>query len=118
MRMWMIDPKIMCRKHLMGEHLECHMFLGSIRNNKKLDGFVEKNCLEFKNLKKRHDEIITEMQLRGYTHKSPLKFDQKKYLNKYPPKIINSIVDKEKSIKDLLSRCHECFFRCEKIMNG
>ena len=30
MRMWMIDPKLLCRKHLLGEHLEIHMFVGTI----------------------------------------------------------------------------------------
>lgn len=32
MRMWMVDPKIMCRKHLLGEHLELHMLAGCINN--------------------------------------------------------------------------------------
>lgn len=25
MRMWMVDPTIMCRQHLLGEHYELHV---------------------------------------------------------------------------------------------
>jgi len=28
MRMWMLNPKALCRKHLMGEHVEIHMLVG------------------------------------------------------------------------------------------
>lgn len=41
MRHWLVRPELMCSKHLLGEHLECHMFLGSMRGNKSLDGFYE-----------------------------------------------------------------------------
>jgi hypothetical protein len=30
MRMWMVPPKVMCRKHLLGEHVEIHMLAGSL----------------------------------------------------------------------------------------
>jgi hypothetical protein len=28
--MWMVDPRIMCRNHLLGEHAEIHMFVWNI----------------------------------------------------------------------------------------
>jgi hypothetical protein len=31
MRMWMVNPRIMCGNHLLGEHLETHMFYGIIK---------------------------------------------------------------------------------------
>ena len=31
MRMWMIDPTLLCRKHLLGEHGELHKFIPSFR---------------------------------------------------------------------------------------
>ena len=31
MRMWNVDPKLMCNKHLLGEHVEMHMFFGTIQ---------------------------------------------------------------------------------------
>ena len=42
MRMWLVDPKKLCREHLLGEHLEMHMFAYSINNDKNIEGFLEK----------------------------------------------------------------------------
>ena len=30
MRMWMVNPGFMCNKHLLGEHVECHMLVGHL----------------------------------------------------------------------------------------
>ena len=38
MRMWMIDPKLLCRKHLLGEHGEIHKHLPSLRKGHRVDG--------------------------------------------------------------------------------
>jgi hypothetical protein len=46
MRQWLVDPKKMCRQHLLGEHCEHHMMLGSIRKKKNIDGFEELRHLE------------------------------------------------------------------------
>jgi len=105
MRMWMIEPKLMCRQHLLGEHVESHMFVGSINKHKKLSGFVKKNCLEFKAIKSRHDALVAEMKARGYNHNSPLP-EITNY--NYPDAILNSKVNKEQSLKDLMQRCNKC----------
>ena len=36
--MWMVDPRFMCRAHILGEHRECHALIGTILQsiNKKL----------------------------------------------------------------------------------
>ena len=39
MRMWMLPPAGMCRKHLLGEHVELHMLLGSLRRGKIFRAF-------------------------------------------------------------------------------
>lgn len=72
MRMWMLNPERMCRKHLLGEHVECHMILGSMKKGYSLDGFAKKNCLELAALIGRHDTLSEEMRRRGYKHKSPI----------------------------------------------
>lgn len=41
MRHWLVRPDLMCEKHLLGEHVECHMFQGSMRGNISLTGFYE-----------------------------------------------------------------------------
>ena len=40
MRMWMLPPECMCRKHLLGEHVELHMLLGSMRRGKSIEGLT------------------------------------------------------------------------------
>ena len=34
MRQWMVDPRLLCRKHLLGEHVENHMFIGTLKRVK------------------------------------------------------------------------------------
>jgi len=100
--MWNVDVSKMCKNHLLGEHLEMHMFVGSINKGTSMDGYLEKGLLEIHNLKNRHKELVTEMLNRGYVHKSPLPA-----LHKI---IKNGIVDIEKNKKNLHDRCKECKF--------
>jgi hypothetical protein len=69
--MWALETKSMCRKHLLGEHLECHMFLGAICQEKKLEGFVRKGLLVIEKLAERHNLLAEEMGRRGYKHNTP-----------------------------------------------
>ena len=57
MRMWMIDPTMLCMKHLLGEHVELHMFVGTINKNKKLDGYRKNGLVEIHNIQSRHLEF-------------------------------------------------------------
>ena len=41
MRMWMVPPSKMCRKHLLGEHVELHMIAACLRLGKSIRGYVE-----------------------------------------------------------------------------
>ena len=107
MRMWLVNPKKMCRQHLLGEHSELHMFAGLMRLKKGVAGFIANNLLEPKSLKKRHYELAREMKRRGYLHRSRLNFSQKRisYLDKT---IQNYRMDRKLSQKQLLSRCRRC----------
>ena len=107
MRMWMVDPKKMCRKHLLGEHVECHMFLGSLLKQKSINGFIIKNCLQPLALKQRHDLLVQEMISRGYNHKSILEYDPC-ILNYLPDIIKNYEVNVKDSTVDLITRCKDC----------
>ena len=99
MRMWIIDPTMLCRKHLLGEHVELHMFVGTINKNKKLNGYRENGLVEVHNIKSRHAELVSEMKSRGMNHNSPLqKF-----------KVFNfGFVDIDNSYNELLKRCTHC----------
>ena len=70
--MWMVPPRKMCRKHLLGEHVEIHMAVASLRLGKSIAGSMEKGLLELHSLRRRHDELVVEILRRGYRHHSPL----------------------------------------------
>lgn len=108
MRMWMVNPEFLCRKHLLGEHLECgHMLPGAINNGKigSLVGLAKNRLIEVSKIKERHEKLVLEMQNRGYSHKSDLpEFS----LDSVPDILLNITVDQNKSISDLCERCEEC----------
>jgi len=72
-RMWMTNPKYLCRNHLLGEHKELHQLIGSILAKKSIRGHIEKGQVEVHNIRKRHTELVRELKRRGYNHQSPLK---------------------------------------------
>ena len=98
--MWMTDVTKMCRKHLLGEHVEHHMFVGSL--HKDLTGYVANGLLQAASLTQRHDIIAAEMTRRGYTHRSPLP------QHTVPLQLQSSTVDTVRSTQDLTTRCSEC----------
>lgn len=103
--MWNVNPRFMCRQHLLGEHLEMHMFVGAINKGKKLDGFVKNGLVEMHNIKKRHDELVHEMRQRGYNHKSPLDYSVPFEIGK---------VDVVANFLELSKRCEKCAARQER----
>lgn len=107
MRMWMVAPEIMCRKHLLGEHVEIHMIVGALRKHKNLTGYFKPVVLiELESLQLRHNQLVKEMERRGYNHKSPLP----DYVYTRSDK-----VDVNRSLLDLLNRCSQCE---ERYKNG
>lgn len=79
MRIWDVSPSILCRQHLLGEHREIHALWKVITDNKKgyskhpetLRWYGKLHALYL-----RHQELVKEMNDRGYNHQSPL---DKKY---------------------------------------
>lgn len=103
MRMWMVPPQHMCRQHLLGEHVEIHMLVGSLSRNKSIQGFIDKGLIEPMAIVARHDEIVQEMSRRGYNHRSPLP----RFIT-IPRKYFEARVDVDQSWADLIHRCDEC----------
>ena len=101
MRMWMVDPKKMCRKHLLGEHVEIHMMVGTINKGRSIAGFLERGLLEPQNARSRHDSLAAEMESRGYLHGSPLP-----PLNSH---VRSGTVALDRSEAELAARCSECY---------
>jgi hypothetical protein len=107
MRMWMIDPQLMCRKHLLGEHGEIHKFLPSFRKGHKVDGRFDPIVqIQFQGYIERHDALAFEMAERGYNHKSPL-VDVPDFSLIYPQHY-DKLVDVQLAYADLMARCDKC----------
>ncbi|MCF8019837.1 MAG: pyrimidine dimer DNA glycosylase/endonuclease V [Vallitaleaceae bacterium] len=108
MRMWLCDPKILCQKHLCGEHVEMHMFLGSLKKGKKIDGFLKNNLFEPRTLAQRHEVLKKEMIGRGYNHNSDMCEEECECVLDLPMEKQYWEVDRKKALRDLLDRCPEC----------
>jgi hypothetical protein len=107
--MWMIDSKLLCRKHLLGEHVELHMLAGTIAKGISIAGYVENGLAEIHSIIPRHEELAVEMIQRGYNHRSELKISL--------PLISGQSlghVDQDNSIKELSKRCPDCRARITK----
>lgn len=117
MRMWMLPPGFLCRKHLLGEHVELHMLAGSLIRHKTLDGFVRNELIEPAALLARHEALAAEMLARGYRHQSPLPAEAAMAaLADYPPHIREASVDTDHSRTDLAERCPNCAARIRSIL--
>ena len=97
----MVNPRIMCRQHLLGEHTEIHMFIGTINQKKSVKGYLEKGLLETHNLYNRHEELVKEMKRRGYNHYSEIN-EKWKFVEKA------GFINIDKNVVELISRCSKC----------
>jgi hypothetical protein len=58
----MINPKFLCRKHLLGEHGELHKFKHNFIKHHSITGrIVPIVQIEPASMQSRHDEIVQEM---------------------------------------------------------
>lgn len=106
MRMWNIDPEILCTKHLLGEHVEMHMFVGCINKGTSLKGYINKNLVEIHNIIQRHDVLAQEMLKRKMKHNSPLpNFEIWK----------EGKISYDNNLINLLNRCEYCKGRFYKM---
>ena len=109
MRQWLVNPKLLCTQHLLGEHVECHMFVGSIRKGISIQGYVDKGLVDTSKIVFRHNELVKEMTSRGFKHDSPLPIFA----------VVNmGHVDSINNIYELKRRCLDCRFRIENILNA
>ena len=75
MRIWDLEPSLLCDRHLLGEHRELHAVWSVITASKR--GYANHpETLRWrgrlKALYARHDKLVAEMQRRGFDHRSPL----------------------------------------------
>ncbi len=112
MRMWMINPKLLCDKHLLGEHGEIHkhrhIFVKKYSITKRISPVVQ---IEPRSMEFRHNVLANEMIRRKMKHKSPYELPDIWYLSNEQ---IYAKVDIQNSLKDLSSRCPECANKIKK----
>ncbi|MGB9926584.1 MAG: pyrimidine dimer DNA glycosylase/endonuclease V [Candidatus Bathyarchaeales archaeon] len=104
----MVDSRIMCRNHLLGEHSEIHLFVWNIDAGHSVRGYIDKGLLEIHNLYNRHEELARELRGRRYGHNSEL--DAKWKMAKK-----EGSIDRQKSLRDLIERCTKCRERYERF---
>lgn len=110
MRMWKIPAKYLCRKHLLGEHVEHHMFVGSFLKRINLKGFIDNGMLDSSCLATRHAELVDEMLIRGYNHKTPIDENVCSEIAAHY-RLHKTTLNIENNIRELIRRCPECTTR-------
>jgi|TARA_R100000008_G_C3545115_1_gene147095 hypothetical protein len=103
--MWMVNPQILCKQHLMGEYREHFAIAGTMRLKRNIFGYIRNNLIEPKSIQQRYDSLRSEMLSRGY---NPVKEFISPDISYLPESVQNYKVDVGASLDDLLSRCTEC----------
>lgn len=112
MRIWDINPRLLCRNHLLAEHRELHGLWNILTIHQGKGGYshhpetlrwVGKTAA----LYARHEMLIQEFTRRGYTHHTPLDINLASGLTKQDV-FIATIVEQQIILKN--KQC-DCFSR-------
>lgn len=106
MRMWNVDPRVLCDKHLMGEHVETHMFIGTVKRGVSVEGYIRDKLFDPPLLEYRHDQLADEMLDRGIKHTSPIEVLEV-LLQRYGSLPLGT-VDESANLAELVRRCPNC----------
>ena len=117
MRMCMIDPEIMCDKHLLGENGEIHKFRHGFEKGHSIAGRVRPVVqIVPSEMQSRHDELTAAME-RRFGKKYESAYAQPD-LSKYADADIRVSVDLGHNMRDLAARCEQCRARMENAGHG
>lgn len=105
MRMWSVDPELLCQKHLLGEHVEMHAFIGTLKKGKSIQGYIDKALVNPAGIIARHDVLAEELTRRGMNHKSPIPIIKPPPAHPIPVK---------HNLNELSRRCKRCRARIMK----
>jgi len=108
----MIQPILMCRKHLLGEHGEIHKHRHNFVKHHSITKRVKLGQIAPAAMQNRHDALVVEMLNRGYKHNSPYEQPDISYL---PIEYQLSTVNAEQSLLELVKRCPQC---AERVARG
>lgn len=105
MRMYMIDTRLMCKRHLLEEHANIHVLAGLLDNEKAIVRLAHSGAVELRSIVERHDVLAKEMLRRGLYHRSPLRDAPIDHL---PPSVRASEADTNAGKLHLISTCPAC----------
>lgn len=106
MRMHMINPKMLCKNHFLGEHNEIHKHRHNFVKHHSIKGRVEPDPqIEPSSMGARHDLLVSDFARRGYIHASPYIQPDISYL---PDHHRLAKVDVYKSLCLLMDKCDKC----------
>jgi len=69
MRDWGVNPSLLCNQHLLGNHCELHMMVGTINNGISIKGYIDEKLIDTSKIKKRHEDLVKEMKKRNMNNK-------------------------------------------------
>lgn len=103
MRVWDINPKNLCRKHLLAEHRELHGLWNILTKHGGKGGYSHHpETLRWAGKQKalflRHEELVKEFLNRGYSHHTPLDDSLATGLDKQTV-FINSVLEQKEILK-------------------
>lgn len=106
MRMWMLHPKMLCRKHLLGEHGEIHKHRHNFVKQHRITGRIYPIVLiEPSSMEDRHNILALEFKRRGYNHESPYTLPDLRHL---PEAERKAKANRLYNAVDLSKRCSAC----------
>lgn len=111
MRMWGVEPHVMCRQHLLGEHVEMHMLMGTLAKGISVAGYIRDGLVDVRRIAERHDQLVAEMHTRGFNHRSTAVPDAtlSALIARYQDN--PGRVDTEANLSELVRRCPACAVR-------
>jgi len=109
----MVDPRCMCRQHLLGEHYEIHSFAGlwsKGKQPKRILGYLKNGLIDPRRLKQRHDDLVKEMLHRNMLgHKTPMSELV------VPDDTLYVYINPERNLEELATRCEKCRTRSLEV---
>lgn len=110
----MVDPKCLCKDHLLGEHRELHTLEWCLRRGRKLGKHLSLGQVIPRLLEARHEQLVQEILDRGWKHMSPIREGLPPIAARLPsPCSVSKIA--EHSYLDLAERCEKCRSRMDGV---
>lgn len=109
MRMWNVERKMLCNRHLQQEHASMHLFASAIVKGRSISTYINRGHCACSNILHRHNVLAREMLDRGMRHLTPMDSNIK-----FPA---IGVVDAAASVKYLTSVCSACATLRREMLN-